>query len=197
MVAVPATPPPFVSRVERVAAADLPYSWHRGCPVGPSQLRRVRLRYMGFDRKPHDGQLVVNAKVVRDVVVVFRTLYGARFPIRQMLPIDAFHGSDDRSAAADNTSGFNCRRAVAAGPTSWSMHAYGEAIDVNDVENPYFVGTRVIPPAGKAYRDRGDVRPGMAVEGGVLVRAFARVGWGWGGRWAGSPDYQHFSSNGR
>jgi hypothetical protein len=135
--------------------------------------------------------------VVNDVVVVFRTLYHLRFPIRQMRPIDAFHGSDDRSAAADNTSGFNCRKTVASGPTSWSMHAYGEAIDVNDVENPYYVGKRVIPPAGKRYRDRADVRPGMAVEGGVLVRAFASVGWGWGGRWAGSPDYQHFSSNGR
>jgi hypothetical protein len=86
---------------------------------------------------------------------------------------------------------------VASGPASWSMHAYGEAVDVNDVENPYFIGARVIPPAGKAFRNRANVRPGMAVEGGVLVRAFASVGWGWGGRWAGSPDYQHFSSNGR
>jgi hypothetical protein len=155
------------------------------------------MRFMGFDGKPHSGQLVVNASVVHDVVVVFRKLYGSRFPIRQMKPIDVFHGSDDRSAAADNTSAFNCRKAVTSGPTSWSMHAYGEAVDVNDVENPYFAGTRVIPPSGKAYRDRANVRPGMAVEGGVLVRAFASVGWGWGGRWAGSPDYQHFSSNGR
>ena len=31
----------------------------------------------------------------------------------------------------------------------------------------------------------------------MLVAAFARVGWGWGGRWTGSPDYQHFSTNGR
>ena len=197
MVAVPATPPPFVARVERVTAADLRYSWHPGCPVGPAQLRRVRLTYVGFDGKPHAGQLVVNATVVRDVVMVFRALYRARFPIRRMRPIDAFHGSDDRSAAADNTSSFNCRRAVSTGPTSWSMHAYGKAVDVNDVENPYLVGTRVIPPAGKAFVNRADVRPGMAVEGGVLVRAFARVGWGWGGRWAGSPDYQHFSVNGR
>jgi hypothetical protein len=197
MVAVPATPPPFTARVERVTAADLRYSWHRGCPVGPSQLRRVRLRYVGFDGAAHNGRLVVNKGVVRDVVVVFRALYRARFPIRSMRPVDAFGGSDDRSAAADNTSAFNCRRAVTTGPTSWSMHAYGEAIDVNDVENPYFEGARVIPPAGKAYRNRADVRPGMAVEGGILVSAFTSVGWGWGGRFAGSPDYQHFSTNGR
>jgi hypothetical protein len=194
MVAVPATPPPFVARVERVAAGDLPYSWHPGCPVSPAQLRRIRLSYVGFDGRRHLGELVVNARVVSQVTVVFRMLYRARFPIRRMRPIDAYHGDDDRSAAADNTSGFNCRRAVANGPTSWSMHAYGEAIDVNDVENPYLLGSRVIPPAGRAFTNRAHVRPGMAVAGGTLVRALASVGWGWGARFA---DYQHFSTNGR
>ena len=189
--------PPYVAAVQRVSARDLPYSWHRGCPVGPVQLRRIRLRYVGFDGVAHTGALIVNERVVPQVIEVFRTLYAARFPIRRMRPVDMYHGSDDRSAAADNTSSFNCRKAVAPGPTSWSMHAYGEAIDVNDVENPYLEGTRVIPRAGKAYLDRGHVRAGMAVDGGVLVSAFARAGWGWGGRWSGSPDYQHFSVNGR
>jgi hypothetical protein len=197
MVAVPAPPPPFVARIERVTAAQLPYSWHSGCPVGPSQLRRVRLRYLGFDGKAHLGQLIVNARVTADVVAVFRTLYGARFPIRRMQPIDVFHGSDSRSTAADNTSSFNCRFAVAAGPKHWSMHAYGEAIDINTVENPYIQSGRVSPANAKAYADRTNVRPGMAVEGNVLVRAFALAGWSWGGRWAGSPDYQHFSTSGR
>jgi hypothetical protein len=197
MVAVPATQPPIVARIERVTAAELPYSWRSGCPVGPPQLRRVRLRYLGFDARAHLGQLIVNARVTGDVVSVFRTLYAARFPIRQMRPVDVFHGSDSRSTAADNTSSFNCRFAVAAGPKHWSMHAYGEAIDINTVENPYIQSGRVSPANAKAYADRTNVRPGMAVEGNVLVRAFARVGWGWGGRWAGSPDYQHFSTNGR
>jgi hypothetical protein len=194
MVAVPAALPPFVAHVERVTRADLSYSWHPGCPVSPAQLRRLRLRYVGFDGASHLGALVVNERVTRDVIVVFRMLYRARFPIRRMEPVDAFRGSDDRSAAADNTSAFNCRRAIAPGATSWSMHAYGEAVDVNDVENPYLEGSRVIPPAGKAYLDRANVRPGMAVPGGVLVRAFASVGWGWG---APFRDYQHFSVNGR
>jgi D-alanyl-D-alanine carboxypeptidase len=194
MVAVPATAPPFVARVERVTASDLRYSWHRGCPVPPAQLRRVRLAFLDFDGRRRLGAVVVNARVVPQVTRVFRALYRARFPIRRMRPIDAYLGDDDRSAAADNTSGFNCRRAVAAGAPSWSMHAYGEAIDVNDVENPYLLGGRVIPPAGRVYLDRTRVRPGMATAGGVLVRAFAAVGWGWGARFG---DYQHFSVNGR
>jgi hypothetical protein len=37
----------------------------------------------------------------------------------------------------------------------------------------------------------------MAVEGGVVVRAFGAVGWSWGGRWSDATDYQHFSASGR
>jgi hypothetical protein len=196
MVALPAAPPPFVARVERVSAADLGASWHRGCPVAPAQLRLVRLRYFGFDGKPHLGGLVVNSAVASDVTRVFAKLYSERFPIRRMQPISVYGGSDDRSMAADNTSGFNCRYAVAPGPKKWSVHAFGEAIDVNTVENPYVLGGAVLPKAGKPFLNRTNVRPGMAVNGGPLVQAFALVGWSWGGRWTGSPDYQHFSLTG-
>jgi hypothetical protein len=165
------------------------------CPVGAAQLQALHVRYHGFDGRAHVGVLVVNRRVAHDVTTVFRRLYAARFPIRRMTPISAFHGSDDASMAADNTSGFNCRRAV--GGSGWSEHAYGTAIDVNPVENPYILNAKVLPPAGRRYLDRSRARRGMAVAGGVLVRAFASVGWKWGGHWAGSPDYQHFSVSGR
>ena len=194
MVAVPVATPP---RVEHVTRAELGASWHPGCPVAPAQLRRIRLAYWGFDGVPHTGEIVVNAAVTGAVAGVFRQLYAERFPLRRVQPIAAFGGSDDRSMAADNTSGFNCRYAVAPGPKSWSVHAYGEAIDVNPVENPYLEGGKVQPPAGEAFVDRAKVRSGMAVLGGALMRAFARIGWQWGGRWTASPDYQHFSANGR
>jgi hypothetical protein len=154
------------------------------------------MNYWGFDGRPHAGSLVVNGVVVDSVITIFRTLYQEHFPIMQMVPQVAYGGNDNRAAAADDTSGFNCRYAVAPGPPQWSVHAYGEAIDVNDVQNPYQDGTTVIPPSGAAYLDRSDVRPGMAVPGGELVEAFASVGWLWGGRWTGSPDYQHFSLTG-
>ena len=102
----------------------------------------------------HTGSLVVNAAVVPAVEQIFARLYAARFPIRRMEPVDAYGGSDDRSMAADNTSAFNCRYAVATGPKRWSVHAYGEAIDVNPVENPYLEAGEVLPPAGRAYLDR-------------------------------------------
>jgi hypothetical protein len=196
LLALLALQPPFAHSVSHVTAAQLPYSWHRGCPVGPAQLRRVRLSYWGFDGRAHTGAVVVNAGAVGDVVRVFRRLYIARFPIRRLRPIDAYRGVDERSLAADNTAAFNCRYAVAPGPKRWSVHAYGLAIDVDPVENPYVLNGRVHPRAGRAYLNRSRIRPGMAYRGGLLVNAFAAVGWQWGGRWPASPDYQHFSATG-
>ncbi len=175
--------------------AVLRFSYRAGCPAGPSRLRLVRLSYWGFDGRSHTGRLVLNRSATGAVVTAFRRLYAARFPIRRMVPVSAYRGSDDASMAADNTSAFNCRRAVGSATGAWSAHAYGTAIDVNPVENPYVLGGRVLPPAGKSYADRARARPGMAVPGGVLVQAFASARWSWGGRWRGSPDYQHFSAS--
>src|SRR5436190_11495647 len=160
LLALVALQPPFTHSVSRVSAAQLPHSWHRGCPVAPAQLRRVRLTYWGFDRRAHTGALVVNASVAGDVVRVFRRLYSARFPIRRMRPIDAYRGNDERSLEADNTAGFNCRYVIGPGPKRWSAHAYGLAIDVDPVENPYLESGRGHPRAGRAYLDRSRYRPG-------------------------------------
>jgi len=192
-------PPRFSASVSGpLSPRDLPYSWRPGCPLPPRELRAIHLAYVGFDGMAHRGEIIVNVRVVRQVIKVFAILYRARFPIRRMEPVDAFRASDRRSMAADNTSGFNCRRAVAPGPPQWSMHAYGLAIDVNTVQNPYVeAGVGVQPPAGAAYVNRSHIRLGMAYQGGLLVSAFSSIGWGWGGSWSGSPDYQHFSVNGR
>ena len=195
-VATTAGVPAFTSVVSTVTAGQLGATWHSGCPIDPTALRAVELSYWGFDGQPHTGTMVVNASVTAAVIEVFTALYDNRFPLSEMVPESAYGGDDNAAAAADDTSGFNCRFAVAAGPPQWSMHAYGEAIDVNDVQNPYVSGSTVIPQAGASYLDRNDVRPGMAVTGGTLVDAFAAVGWYWGGNWAGTPDYQHFSVNG-
>lgn len=194
--ATTSTVPSFTATLSTVTAADLPSTWHPGCPVAPSELQMLHMSFWGFDGQPHVGTMVVNAAVVQAVLKVFSTLYGERFPISKMQPVDAYGGSDEASTADDNTAGFNCRYAVASGPPSWSMHAYGEAIDVDPVENPYIQGGRVQPPNGAAFTDRAEVRPGMAEPGGQLVAAFASVGWQWGGQWASTPDYQHFSTNG-
>ena len=171
-------------------------SWHRGCPVGLDELRLVRARHWGFDGRVHTGRLIVNSDVATSVVRVLRRLYAAHFPIRRMVPVDAYGASDFRSIEADNTSAFNCR--YVDGTTRWSEHSYGRAIDLNPIENPYVTsGGTTSHRTSRRYLGRSPYRPGMAVEGGVVVRAFEAAGWGWGGRWSGDRDYQHFSASGR
>jgi hypothetical protein len=171
-------------------------SWHRGCPVPLSGLRYLRVGYFGFDRKPHVGEMVVAASAVAPVEQAFRTLYDARFPIRRMRLVDDYGASDYASIEADNTSAFNCRDVT--GGSGWSEHAYGLAIDINPIENPYvYKDGTTSHRASRPYLNRHRHRRGMAYPGGVLVRAFAGVGWGWGGDWPRPTDYQHFSANGR
>jgi hypothetical protein len=171
-------------------------SWHPGCPVPIDQLRLLELTYWGFDHRAHHGQLVVNARVAQDVLGVMRKLFSERFPIRRMALADTYGADDDRLMRADVTSAFNCR-AVAGDRGVWSQHSYGWAIDINPLENPYLVGGAVLPPAGRGYLDRSLDRPGMIHTGDVVVRAFAAIGWRWGGYWGSSVDYQHFSLTGR
>ena len=99
LVALALQAPPFSHSVSRVTAADLPHSWHPGCPVAPASLRRLRLTYWGFDGHAHTGALIVNVRAVAPLTRVFSRLYALRFPIRRMRPIDAYGGSDERSLA--------------------------------------------------------------------------------------------------
>ena len=185
-----------VSRIDTAQAKRMTgVSWRPGCPVALRELRLLTLSHWGFDGRRRTGRLVVHSDVARDVVGVFRRLYAARFPVRRMVLIDAYRASDFRSIEADNTSAFNCR--YVSGTRRWSEHAYGRAIDVNPIENPYVAGGRTSHRASVPYLDRSRRRPGMAHEGGILVRAFDAIGWGWGGRWSFAKDYQHFSASGR
>ena len=81
------------------------------------------------------------------------------------------------------------------GTGSWSMHAFGLAVDVNPVENPYVGCGQSRDRRSRPYFDRSRHQRGMVTR--KIVGAFASIGWGWGGAWAGATkDYMHFSSSG-
>lgn len=193
--AEPTPPPAFRAAVEGVTAEQLPASWRPGCPHPVDELRLVRASHWGFDGAVHEGTIVVDAAVADAVVRVLEALFDARYPIERMEPVDRYGGSDDASMAANNTSGFNCRPAT--GGTSWSEHAYGRAIDLNPLQNPYVRGDQVLPPQSARYVDRSSTDVGVIRDGDPAVVAFAREGWSWGGRWTTVKDYQHFSASGR
>lgn len=192
-------PEPFSGSVSRIDRATrqlmIGSSWRPECPVPLRNLRVVRVTYLGFNEEAQRGRLVVHRRWADEILDVFHDLYERVFAIRRVRLVDRYDADDRASMRHDNTSAFNCR--YVAGTTTWSQHAYGRAIDINPVENPYVDGAHVSPPRGRRFLDRSDVRPGMVVLRDAVWRAFHRIGWRWGGSWSSVKDYQHFSSNGR
>jgi len=191
---------PFQGRAERIDAATRErmtgVSWRRGCPVGLGELRLLTVSHWGFDGDVHRGRLVVNQDAAKGMLGVMRTLFRLRYPIRQMRLVDAYGADDRRSMAADNTSAFNCRFVAGSGGV-WSEHAYGRALDLNPLENPYVTESGYVsPPGGAPYVDRSRRAKGLIHRGGAVVDAFAAIGWEWGGNWPWPRDYQHFSATG-
>jgi hypothetical protein len=175
--------------------------WHKGCPVPLSQLRLLTVSHWGFDGRVHTGQLVVNRTAAAPLARVFRRLYVLRFPIRHLRFADAYGPARSQPADGDISGSFECRQAVPSpcssgtGTGSWSNHAYGLAVDLNPIENPYVGCGRSRERASIPYLDRSRLRPGMVTP--AVVKAFRAIGWGWGGNWSGSTkDYMHFSVNG-
>ena len=193
---------PGIAKLTRHQAHLLQKSgeWHPGCPVFPGRLRILTTRYYGFDHRTHLGQIVINEAVAERIWTVFRKLYAMRFPIRTMSFASMYGPHPHRSG--DVTASFECRKAVPspcngnAKGTHWSMHAYGEAVDLDPRENPYVGCGMTRDKTARSYMKRRNVRPGMVTRR-IYRMTFARVGWGWGGLWSGSTkDYMHFSSNG-
>ena len=175
--------------------------WRPGCPVPLSQLRLLTVAHWGFDGAVRSGQLVVAREYADDLRGVFRKLYDLRFPIRHMRLSDSYGPAAARPADGDVSGSFECRQAVpspcsgGSGTGSWSNHAYGRAIDLNPLENPYVGCGRTRDRERARYMDRSRLRRGMVTP--AVVRAFRSIGWGWGGAWTGATkDYMHFSSTG-
>ena len=149
-------------------------------------LKLIDVNYYGFDNRLHKGQLVVHKDVVQDIEEIFRFIKESGFPISKVIPISVYDWSDEKSTNDNNTSAFNYR--FISGTRVISKHAYGLAIDINPLLNPYIKnGTSI--PAGCIY---DTTKAGTISPGSKLVQEFKSRGWKWGGDWKNLKDYQHF-----
>jgi hypothetical protein len=192
-------PPPtdskYAATVTAIPADVLARStWDPKCPVGVAELRYLTMSFWGFDGRAHTGEMIVNVRFADKVTTVFRALWDARFPLEAMRVTSKAELDAAPTGDGNTTSAFVCRPKV--GQTEWSAHAYGLAIDVNPFCNPYIKGDLVLPELASSYVDRRSHRPGMIFPGDTVVKAFAAIGWSWGGNWTSPRDLQHFSSTG-
>jgi hypothetical protein len=175
--------------------------WHAGCPLPLARMRLLTVSSWDFAGRVRSGQLIVHERVAAPLARVFGRLYELRFRIHHMSVEDAYGPRPARPADRDITDAFECRGAVpspcAGGKSTgaWSQHAYGLAVDLNPIENPYVGCGRSRERGSVPYLNRSRVRRGMVTS--AVVQAFRSIGWGWGGDWSGSTkDYMHFSASG-
>jgi len=172
-------------------------SWHKGCPVAMEDLRYLRIKYFGFDKQRHMGEMIVHREVAGEVQDIFEALYTMKYPIYKMKLVSSYQGNDWQSIESGNTSAFNCRNAT--GSKKWSKHSYGKAIDLNPIENPYISRNgHISHKASLKYRKRFHYKNSIAdkavlVKGDKAIKIFKQYDWKWGGEWSGVKDYQHFS----
>jgi hypothetical protein len=179
---------------ERMLKAN---SWRQTCPVSLVDLRYINVNHLDFNGQTVSGEIIVHKDVADEVVNIFSELYEIRYPIRQMRLVSDFKANDWQSIEAGNTSAFNCRP-VTGNKKKWSKHAYGKAIDINPIENPYVSKKGYIShKASLKYKKRKHKTNTYADKAVLLkhdkaTKIFKKYGWKWGGDWRTIKDYQHF-----
>ncbi|MFA5276631.1 MAG: M15 family metallopeptidase [Candidatus Omnitrophota bacterium] len=162
-------------------------------PEFKERQRLIEVLYYSFDGKIHQGQLVIDERLIGDIRKVFRVALENKFPVKSVIPISHYRffnngkwNEDDQSMLSNNTSAFNYRKVT--GGKYLSRHAYGFAIDINPAQNPY-IKEKIVLPADAVYDTS---RPGTLSFNSPIVRTFISLGWTWGGNWKSLKDYQHF-----
>lgn len=169
-------------------------TWQAACPVKSTDLRYLTMSFWGFDGRAHTGEMIVDKSGATGITKVFGQLFAARFPLEEMRVTAPAELTAPPTGDGNSTSAFVCR--PVRGQTNWSAHAYGLAVDVDPFCNPYTKGDLVLPELASAYVDRARARPGMVRAGDATVRAFAAIGWSWGGAWSSPTDRMHFTATG-
>lgn len=179
---------------EEVKARITGISYGKGCIVPYEDLRYLNILYVDFHRETQVGEIICNQAIAQDLVEIFYELYLAGYPLESVRLVDEFGGDDTLSMEHNNTSCFNFR--VVDGTSNLSKHAYGLAIDINPLYNPYVTWPggkqRVSPAAAAPFADRSLDFPNKIDEDDLCYQLFAERGFTWGGHWRTMKDYQHF-----
>ena len=158
--------------------------------ISIDDLRYLTLPYYDYNGNIQIGEMVCHKDIARDLLLIFCELFRLKYPIQSIRLVDDFNASDDASMMANNTSCFNYRNIK--GTNRLSQHAFGRAVDVNPLQNPWVRPHHIDPPTAIDYVDRKRNFPHKIDHHDICYRAFKAKGFTWGGEWNGSKDYQHF-----
>ena len=179
-------------------------SYYENDNVALSDLRYLMVPHYNFDGKIQVGEIIVNARLAEEFIQIFREFFAIGYQIKSMYLIDNYwqpsgdpDDADTASINEDNTSAFSYR--VITYGTNLSRHAYGCAIDLNPLENPYATVSEdgslyTIHEESRQYLyNRSSAMPHVITHEDPAYQIFViEHGFTWGGDWDSVVDYQHF-----
>lgn len=157
--------------------------------------RLVTVEYFSFDKKLHQGQILIDIDLVKDVEDAFELIKELKFPIARVVPVAApkyLWNSKKLVTKGNATNGF-CYRFI-AGSKRISLHGQGRAIDFNPLQNPH-IRYENNEPIVWPHKGWNPAEPGTLHAQHPIVEFFISRGWEWGGNWtheSGRTDYMHF-----
>nr|WP_296484916.1 M15 family metallopeptidase [uncultured Acetatifactor sp.] len=158
------------------------------------ELRYVHILHYDFEGNPTEGELICNEFIAQDLTEIFQELYRNEYQLEKVLLIDEYDGDDTASMEDNNSSCFNYR--PVEGSTHLSKHAFGLAVDINPLYNPYITykdgSENILPVSAADYADRSVNFPYKIDEDDLCYKLFIQHGFTWGGNWNNVKDYQHF-----
>ena len=171
-------------------------SYKEDCTIPREELRYLKVLHYRYDQQIYVGELMVNAELAQDFLEIFQALYENQYEIEKMFLIDDFGADDNWSIENNNTSAFNYRVSTLDGVTL-SNHAFGRAIDINPLHNPYVTyydwGMDTYFDVSIPYMNREDSSlEHMINHEDLCYQLFIEHGFTWGGDWENPKDYQHF-----
>ena len=182
---------------EVAAPAVLVQNVHNKSLVTPDDilegLRLLEFTHWDFGGREKQGRIIMHEFAMVATRKYYQTAYDIGFPIHSVQPVNRYNWRDEKSLAANNSSGHNMRL-IDDGSGRWSLHAIGCAKDTNPMQNPCFIldedgrETDRLPPLGTYDLSA----PGTLLPDHVLVKIMTDHGFHWGGNWTSPKDYQHF-----
>lgn len=175
-------------------------------------LSYLTIPHYDFEGNKKNGHMVVNKKLADEVLLIFQELFKIKYPIEKMEIIDEFSGNEKKVGAdldyasidENNTSSFNDRNSIDPGvsnSTNPSLHASGQAIDINPQINPYINSDKTSAhPNAQKYNTNRDTKEGWTdvekaaciTEDSEIYKIFTKYGWKWLGNKDNTGDTQHF-----
>lgn len=174
-------------------------SYRQNTDIGLDELTYFKMLHYNFDGEIQVGELIMNSGLKEDILEIFQELFEHQYQIQSMYLVDNYWTgdgitSDNASIDQNNTSAFNYRQSTAS--AELSNHAFGRAIDINPLQNPYIWynedGTPDEYYRDEKYMDRSLDDPHIIDHDDLCCRLFLERGFTWGGDWVNPIDYQHF-----